>query len=108
MYRAGIFRLRLSIEAQGNMAKLAQIQLCHLTDGGNRILLTAQLEAGARRKVSAKVAMTVDKTKLSHIGGGPFPEGNQHPVAKRVACAVANLSNGGLINHAHEQPLIDK
>jgi len=108
VYRAGVFGLRLSIEAQGNMAKLTQIQLRHLTDGGDRILLIAQFEAGARLKLSAKVAMTVDKAKLSHIGGRAFPEGNQHPVAKRIARALANLRNRGLVNDTHEQPLIDK
>jgi hypothetical protein len=89
------------------MAKLTQIQLRHLTDGGDRILLTAQLEAGARLKLSAKVAMTVDKAKLSHIGGAP----SRKVISIRslsASRALANLRNGGLVNHTHEQPLIDK
>jgi hypothetical protein len=82
--RAGIFRLRLAVETQGDMAQLAQVLLGDVADGGHGI---ARSPSSSWRPASAPVqlAVAVNKAKLFDIRRRAFAEGDQHLVAQRIA-----------------------
>ena len=60
----------MAVEAQGDVAQLAQVLFGDLADGGHRITPVAELQLCARRQGAGKLAVVVNKAILFDIRRG--------------------------------------
>ena len=99
----------MAVEAQGDVAQLAQVLFGDLADGGHRITPVAELQLCARRQGAGKLAVVVNKAILFDIRRGALAEGDQHLLFQRHRRAGADAGNGGVVNDGHlQEPLTGK